>query len=56
MTATSVTTLTAEPIRAWLMLTTGAEFSELWQGPFDTADVTRQTSALDALIAATGME
>lgn len=27
------------------------EFGALWQGPFDTADATRQASALDALIA-----
>jgi predicted alpha-1,6-mannanase (GH76 family) len=31
------------------------EFGGLWQGPFDSADATRQTSALDALIAATIM-
>jgi predicted alpha-1,6-mannanase (GH76 family) len=28
------------------------EFGGVWQGPFDSADATRQTSALDALIAA----
>jgi predicted alpha-1,6-mannanase (GH76 family) len=28
----------------------------LWQGPFDSADATRQTSALDALIAADAMQ
>jgi predicted alpha-1,6-mannanase (GH76 family) len=28
------------------------EFGALWQGPFDSADATRQTSALDTLIAA----
>lgn len=28
----------------------------LWQGPFDSGDATRQTSALDALIAAAAME
>jgi predicted alpha-1,6-mannanase (GH76 family) len=28
------------------------EFGAVWQGPFDSADATRQTSALDALIAA----
>jgi len=28
------------------------EFGGLWQGPFDSGDATRQTSALDALIAA----
>jgi hypothetical protein len=27
-----------------------------WQGPFDSGDATRQTSALDALIAAVEME
>ena len=31
------------------------EFGALWQGPFDSADATRQTSALDALIAAAAM-
>jgi len=31
-------------------------FGALWQGPFDSADATRQTSALDALIAAAAME
>jgi predicted alpha-1,6-mannanase (GH76 family) len=30
----------------------GYEFGVLWQGPFDSADATRQTSALDTLIAA----
>jgi predicted alpha-1,6-mannanase (GH76 family) len=30
-------------------------FGGLWQGPFDSADATRQTSALDALIAAASM-
>jgi predicted alpha-1,6-mannanase (GH76 family) len=33
-----------------------AEFGGLWQGPFDSADATRQTSALDALIAAAAMQ
>jgi predicted alpha-1,6-mannanase (GH76 family) len=28
------------------------EFGALWQGPFDSGDATRQTSALDTLIAA----
>jgi predicted alpha-1,6-mannanase (GH76 family) len=28
------------------------EFGGLWQGPFDSADATRQTSALDAILAA----
>lgn len=32
------------------------EFGALWQGPFDSADATRQTSALDALIAAAAMK
>jgi predicted alpha-1,6-mannanase (GH76 family) len=32
------------------------EFGALWQGPFDSADATRQTSALDALIAAATMK
>jgi predicted alpha-1,6-mannanase (GH76 family) len=31
------------------------EFGALWQGPFDSADATRQTSALDAIIAAAAM-
>jgi predicted alpha-1,6-mannanase (GH76 family) len=31
------------------------QFGALWQGPFDSADGTRQTSALDALIAAMEM-
>jgi predicted alpha-1,6-mannanase (GH76 family) len=30
---------------------TGSAFGALWQGPFDSADSTRQTSALDAIIA-----
>ena len=32
------------------------EFGGLWQGPFDSADATRQTSAIDALIAAAAMQ
>jgi predicted alpha-1,6-mannanase (GH76 family) len=32
------------------------EFGALWQGPFDSADATRQTSALDAPIAAAAMQ
>jgi predicted alpha-1,6-mannanase (GH76 family) len=34
----------------------GEQFGALWQGPFDSADGTRQTSALDALIAAAAMQ
>jgi predicted alpha-1,6-mannanase (GH76 family) len=34
----------------------GSQFGALWQGPFDSADGTRQTSALDALIAAAAMQ
>ena len=30
---------------------TGSAFGALWQGPFDSNDATRQTSALDAIIA-----
>jgi predicted alpha-1,6-mannanase (GH76 family) len=32
------------------------QFGEKWQGPFDSGDGTRQTSALDALIAAVEMQ
>ncbi|HZZ39470.1 MAG TPA: glycoside hydrolase family 76 protein [Acidobacteriaceae bacterium] len=32
------------------------ECGAVWQGPFDSADATRQTSALDALIAAASMQ
>ena len=32
------------------------EFGALWQGPFDSGDATRQTSALDTLIAAVEMQ
>jgi predicted alpha-1,6-mannanase (GH76 family) len=32
------------------------EFGAVWQGPFDSADATRQTSALDAMIAAIQMQ
>jgi predicted alpha-1,6-mannanase (GH76 family) len=35
---------------------TGYEFGALWQGPFDSADATRQSSALDALVAAAAMQ
>lgn len=34
---------------------TGNTLGGLWQGPFDSSDATRQTSALDALIAAAEM-
>ena len=34
----------------------GGEFGGVWQGPFDSGDGTRQTSALDALIAAAAMQ
>jgi predicted alpha-1,6-mannanase (GH76 family) len=34
----------------------GNELGGLWQGPFDSADATRQTSAIDALIAADAMQ
>jgi predicted alpha-1,6-mannanase (GH76 family) len=33
-----------------------AEFGGYWQGPFDSGDATRQSSALDALIAAAAMQ
>lgn len=33
----------------------GNQLGGLWQGPFDSADATRQTSAIDALIAAEAM-
>jgi predicted alpha-1,6-mannanase (GH76 family) len=32
------------------------EFGGIWLGPFDTADATRQSSALDALVAAAAMQ
>jgi predicted alpha-1,6-mannanase (GH76 family) len=32
------------------------QFGGLWQGPFDSADATRQTSAIDALLAAAAMQ
>ncbi|MGB0051557.1 MAG: glycoside hydrolase family 76 protein, partial [Terracidiphilus sp.] len=32
------------------------EFGGLWQGPIDSGDATRQTSAIDALLAAAAME
>ncbi len=32
------------------------QFGALWQGPFDSADATRQTSALDTLVAAASMQ
>lgn len=34
----------------------GNELGGLWQGPFDSADATRQTSAIDALVAADAMQ
>jgi len=34
----------------------GEQLGQFWQGPFDSADGTRQTSALDALLAALAME
>lgn len=34
----------------------GHEFGALWQGPFDSADATRQTSALDAIVAALAVQ
>jgi len=35
---------------------TGYEFGAHWEGPFDSADATRQSSALDALVAAAAMQ
>lgn len=35
---------------------TSNEFGAYWQGPFDSADATRQTSASDAIIAAAAMQ
>lgn len=35
---------------------TSNAFGAYWQGPFDSADATRQTSALDAIIAAAAMQ
>ncbi|HEV2323604.1 MAG TPA: glycoside hydrolase family 76 protein [Terracidiphilus sp.] len=34
----------------------GNQLGAIWQGPFDSADATRQTSALEALIAADAMQ
>lgn len=34
----------------------GNEFGFLWQGPFDSADAIRQSSALDTLVAAAAMQ
>jgi predicted alpha-1,6-mannanase (GH76 family) len=34
----------------------GYEFGAHWEGPFDSADATRQSSALDALVAAAAMQ
>lgn len=35
---------------------TSNEFGAYWQGPFDSGDATRQTSALDAILAAAAMQ
>lgn len=40
----------------WTNDNSATRFGALWQGPVDSTDATRQTSALDALIAATSMK
>ena len=40
----------------WNRDNTNFQFGALWQGPVDSTDATRQTSALDALVAAAAMQ
>jgi predicted alpha-1,6-mannanase (GH76 family) len=40
----------------WTNDNSGTRFGALWQGPVDSTDATRQSSALDALIAAAAMK
>jgi predicted alpha-1,6-mannanase (GH76 family) len=42
--------------RLWTHDNSDNRFGALWQGPVDSSDATRQTSALDALIAAAAMK